>query len=71
MTDPDVDVVSPLPVEAEREVEASLRPSRLTEFPGQPKVREQLELVLESAMRRNRPPDCCPGRPGWARRAWP
>jgi Holliday junction DNA helicase RuvB len=51
------DVVSPLPVLAEREVEASLRPRTLTEFIGQPRVREQLQLVLESAMRRNRPPD--------------
>ena len=46
-----------MPVLAEREVEASLRPKRLSEFPGQPKVREQLELVLESAVRRARPPD--------------
>jgi len=51
------DVVSPLPVLAEREVEASLRPRLLTEFVGQPRVREQLQLVLESALRRNRPPD--------------
>jgi Holliday junction DNA helicase RuvB len=57
MSDPEADVVSPLPVAEEREVEASLRPKRLTEFPGQPKVREQLELVLESARRRERPPD--------------
>ncbi len=51
------DLVSPLPVIEEREVEASLRPRRLDEFVGQPKVREQLQLVLESALRRNRPPD--------------
>ncbi len=55
--DPKEDLVSPLAVEPEREVEASLRPRRLAEFPGQPKVREQLELVLASALRRNRPPD--------------
>jgi Holliday junction DNA helicase RuvB len=54
---PEEDVVSPLPVLAEREVEASLRPRRFTEFVGQPKVREQLQLVLESALRRRRPPD--------------
>ena len=41
----------------ERDVEASLRPKRFGEFVGQPKVREQLQLVLESALRRNRPPD--------------
>jgi Holliday junction DNA helicase RuvB len=51
------DVVSPLPVPDEREVEASLRPRRLADFVGQPKVREQLQLVLQSALRRNRPPD--------------
>jgi holliday junction DNA helicase RuvB len=51
------DVVSPLPAYGEAEVEASLRPRRLAEFIGQPKVREQLQVVLESAVRRNRPPD--------------
>jgi Holliday junction DNA helicase RuvB len=51
------DLVSPFPAVDERELEASLRPKRLTEFVGQPKVREQLELVLESARRRDRPPD--------------
>ncbi len=51
------DLVSPLPAVDERDVEASLRPKRLSEFVGQPKVREQLELVLESARRRARPPD--------------
>ena len=29
----------------DRLVEAALRPKRLSEFPGQPRVREQLELV--------------------------
>ena len=59
MSEPDVtqDIVSPLPIVEERDVEASLRPKQLSEFPGQPKVREQLELVLESALRRARPPD--------------
>ncbi|HEY0169222.1 MAG TPA: Holliday junction branch migration DNA helicase RuvB [Jatrophihabitans sp.] len=53
----DRDVVSPFPDVDETEVEASLRPRQLTEFVGQPKVREQLQVVLESALRRNRPPD--------------
>ncbi|HEV2887959.1 MAG TPA: Holliday junction branch migration DNA helicase RuvB [Jatrophihabitans sp.] len=58
MTGPlDRDVVSPFPEVDETEVEASLRPRRLTEFVGQPKVREQLQVVLEGALRRNRPPD--------------
>jgi len=54
---PDRDVVSPFPDVDETEVEASLRPRRLADFVGQPKVREQLQVVLEGAMRRNRPPD--------------
>ena len=54
---PDRDVVSPFPDVDETDVEASLRPRRLAEFVGQPKVREQLQVVLESALRRNRPPD--------------
>jgi len=41
----------------ERLAEAALRPRRLDEFVGQERVREQLELVLESAKRRGRPPD--------------
>ncbi|YAL81835.1 Holliday junction branch migration DNA helicase RuvB [Dermacoccaceae bacterium W4C1] len=41
----------------ERQVEAALRPRRLSEFPGQPRVSEQLGLVLEAARRRGTPPD--------------
>jgi Holliday junction DNA helicase RuvB len=37
--------------------EATLRPRRLSEFIGQARVREQLELVLEGARRRGDPPD--------------
>ena len=55
--DPAVDLVSALPATDEREIEAGLRPKRLEEFVGQPKVREQLQLVIESAVRRSRPPD--------------
>ncbi|HEY2042637.1 MAG TPA: Holliday junction branch migration DNA helicase RuvB [Jatrophihabitans sp.] len=51
------DVVSPLPDIEETEVEASLRPKRLADFVGQPKVREQLQVVLEGALGRNKPPD--------------
>ena len=39
------------------DVEATLRPRRLAEFVGQPRVREQLELVLEASRRRGDPPD--------------
>ncbi|HEX6347143.1 Holliday junction branch migration DNA helicase RuvB [Umezawaea sp.] len=51
------DTLSPLVVPTERDVEGTLRPKDLTEFVGQLKVREQLELVLHGAMRRGSPPD--------------
>jgi Holliday junction DNA helicase RuvB len=57
VAEPVEDVVDPFPIPEEREVEQSLRPKSLGEFVGQPKVREQLQLVLESALRRQRPPD--------------
>ena len=47
----------PAATEAERLQEAALRPRRLEEFVGQERVREQLSLVLESALKRARPPD--------------
>ena len=50
-------IVDPDVQPEDSEVENSLRPKELDEFVGQPKVREQLQLVLESATRRNRPPD--------------
>lgn len=43
--------------EAERAVEAALRPRRLKEFIGQRVVRDQLSLVLDAATARRRPPD--------------
>jgi Holliday junction DNA helicase RuvB len=51
------DTLSALAQNGEREVETTLRPRKLAEFVGQPRVREQLELVLESARRRGVPPD--------------
>ncbi|WP_436756583.1 Holliday junction branch migration DNA helicase RuvB [Streptosporangium sp. V21-05] len=53
----DRDLVSPDAEGDERYIEAALRPKRLDEFIGQARVREQLSLVLQSALRRNRPPD--------------
>ena len=54
MTDPALSAqVEPEDVE----LEATLRPRRLTEFIGQPRVREQLELVLQGAQMRGDPPD--------------
>jgi Holliday junction DNA helicase RuvB len=41
----------------ERDEEASVRPKRLGEFIGQHRVREQLDLLLRSAVRRGAPPD--------------
>ena len=41
----------------DRDVEKSLRPKSITEFIGQPKVREQLNLVLAGARRRSVTPD--------------
>src|SRR4029450_3981447 len=38
-------------------VEAALRPRRLAELIGQERVREQLGLVLQAALRRGHPPD--------------
>jgi holliday junction DNA helicase RuvB len=50
-------LVSPLAEADERDIESALRPKRLTDFTGQARVREQLSLLLQSALRRGRPPD--------------
>jgi Holliday junction DNA helicase RuvB len=50
-------MVSPLADADDRAIESALRPKRLAEFVGQQRVRDQLSLVLESALRRGRPPD--------------
>ncbi len=50
-------MVSPLAEADERDIESALRPKRLAEFTGQARVREQLSLILQSALRRGRPPD--------------
>ena len=44
-------------VAEDRDVESSLRPKDLSEFIGQHRVREQLQLVLTGAQRRGSPPD--------------
>ena len=43
--------------DVERAAEAALRPKRLSEFVGQPVVREQLALVLRAAVSRGAAPD--------------
>ena len=50
-------IVSPLADSDDREVERALRPKRLDDFVGQARVREQLTLLLHSALRRGRTPD--------------
>jgi Holliday junction DNA helicase RuvB len=50
-------VVSPLADADDRLIEGALRPKRLAEFVGQGRVREQLSVVLEGALRRGRAPD--------------
>ncbi|GAA4847921.1 Holliday junction branch migration DNA helicase RuvB [Saccharopolyspora rosea] len=42
---------------ADQDVETTLRPRKLAEFVGQPRVREQLELVLHGALKRGDQPD--------------
>jgi Holliday junction DNA helicase RuvB len=54
---PEERVVSPAADGEEQVIEAALRPKRLADFIGQERVREQLSLVLQSAVRRGRPPD--------------
>ncbi|MHA6782474.1 Holliday junction branch migration DNA helicase RuvB [Pseudonocardia saturnea] len=49
--------LSPAAEPEDVELDSSLRPRNLTEFIGQPRVREQLELVLQGAQRRGSPPD--------------
>src|SRR5947208_10352615 len=50
-------VIRPAVDPDEGSYEAGLRPGTLAEFVGQPKVREQLSIVLEGAKSRGRPPD--------------
>jgi Holliday junction DNA helicase RuvB len=50
-------VVSSVADADDRVIEGALRPTRLSELVGQARVREQLSLVLEGALRRGRPPD--------------
>lgn len=53
----EVSAVTAAMVAEDRDVESSLRPKDLTEFIGQARVREQLQLVLTGAQRRGHPPD--------------
>jgi holliday junction DNA helicase RuvB len=50
-------LISPLANADDRVIESTLRPKSLADFVGQTRVREQLSLVLEGALRRGKPPD--------------
>ncbi|HWG62832.1 MAG TPA: Holliday junction branch migration DNA helicase RuvB [Streptosporangiaceae bacterium] len=50
-------LISPLADADDRFIEGALRPKRLKDLVGQSRVREQLSLVLEGAVRRGRVPD--------------
>ncbi|QLQ35210.1 Holliday junction branch migration DNA helicase RuvB [Micromonospora robiginosa] len=50
-------LVSAYVSDAELDAEASVRPKRLGEFIAQHRVRDQLDLLLQGAMRRGSPPD--------------
>ena len=51
------EITTPEVLGDDRGVEASLRPSRLDEFVGQAKVRENLQIALEAARQRGEPLD--------------
>ncbi|MFX0594855.1 Holliday junction branch migration DNA helicase RuvB [Melissospora conviva] len=56
MTEPG-GLVSAYVHDAELDAEATVRPKRLSEFIAQDRVRDQLDLLLQGAMRRGSPPD--------------
>jgi len=45
-------IASPSALEGERQFEAALRPTRLADFTGQPKLKENLAIAIEAAKRR-------------------
>src|SRR5947209_16051363 len=65
-------VVSAAPVEDDSSFELKLRPQRLAEFIGQPKVKENLAVAIEAARSRGEALDhvLLYGPPGLARRLW-
>lgn len=50
--EPDRLLVTPLAAQEEQRVDHALRPSRLAEYVGQPSVREQMEIFIEAALKR-------------------
>ena len=55
--DESVDLVDPHPDPDESAAESALRPTTLSDFEGQPRVSEQLGLILDAARARNAVPD--------------
>ena len=53
------EVTTPDALPDDRGTEASLRPSRLDEFVGQPKVRDNLQIAIDAAKSRAEPLDHC------------
>jgi len=51
------EITTPEPLGDDKGLEASLRPSRLDEFVGQAKVRENLQIAIEAARQRGEPLD--------------
>ncbi len=49
---PEERLISPAETDDDAEVERSLRPSVLADFPGQPRVRENLAIAIEAAKKR-------------------
>src|ERR1700691_3101876 len=45
-------IASPSALEGERQFEAALRPTRLADFTGQPKLKENLSIAIEAAKKR-------------------
>src|SRR6201981_1333762 len=45
-------IVSPSPLEGERQFETALRPQRLADFTGQAKLKENLAIAIEAAKHR-------------------
>src|ERR1700751_6285233 len=45
-------IVSPSPLEGERQFEVALRPTKLADFTGQPKLKENLSIAIEAAKKR-------------------
>src|SRR6202049_2022670 len=45
-------IVSPSPLEGERQFEAALRPTKLADFTGQPRLKENLSIAIEAAKQR-------------------